>query len=336
LEVNDSGQVPIKSGQARMTMINFWQSLKKPFFALAPMDGVTDSVFRKLVASVAKPDVLFSEFINVEGLFSKGAVKIERRLRFSKIEHPIVAQIWGLKPEFFYKAAQLLAERGFDGIDINMGCPKRDVTKRGACGALIKNKCLAKEIIQATKGGSNLPVSVKTRIGYSQIETEEWIGFLLEQSLDAITVHGRTVKEMSKAPAHWDQIGKAVKLRDLMNKSTIIIGNGDVKCKIEGIEKAKMYGVDGIMIGRGIFEDAWVFSSKEGYVPTIVDRLDLLLKHLELYENEKGEKLAYHTLKKYFKIYIRDFNGAFELREKLMETNSTQQVKNLILGLINI
>lgn len=314
-------------------MIFQWQQLKKPFFVLAPMDGVTDSVFRNLIASIAKPDVFVTEFTNVEGLFSKGRAKVERRLFFTDSERPLIAQIWGLNPELFYKAAVLLKNRGFDGIDINMGCPQRDVTSRGACAALINNKSLAKEIIQATKEGAhNLPVSVKTRIGYHSIQTEEWIGFLLEQDIDAVTVHGRTVKEMSKVPVHWDEIGKVISLKDEMNKNTIIIGNGDIKNRQEALEKSGQYGVDGIMIGRGIFENPWIF--KKDFNPSMVnkkERINVLIKHLDIYDAEKNERLPFQTLKKYFKIYIRDFESANELRTELMETTSLKEVRDIIM-----
>jgi tRNA-dihydrouridine synthase len=356
-------------------MKTFWQDLaekKKPFSVLAPMDGATDSIFRRVVGRAAKPDVFFTEFANVEGLFSAGAHSVERRLLYTAEERPLIAQIWGLKPEHFYKAARYLSEKGFDGIDINMGCPVHSVTFKGACSALIKNPSLAKEIIEATKEGvkvvkkseilstktktilktqnkkfetldhsnlgfvSNLvdvslPVSVKTRIGYSEIQTEEWIGFLLEQDIDALTVHGRTVREMSKVPAHWDEIGKVVTLRNSMKKKTVIIGNGDVKSIHDGKEKADVYGVEGIMIGRGIFENVWVFNKDiDSSTVSIEARLAVLKEHLSLYETEKQDKLPYHTLKKYFKIYIRDFDGASELRSRLMETNSVQEVYPLI------
>jgi tRNA-dihydrouridine synthase len=316
-------------------MKTFWQDLKKrksPFFALAPMEAAADTIFRRIVSYASKPDVFFTEFTNVEGLFSKGAKNVERRLIYTESERPIIAQVWGLTPKLFYQAATLIREKGFDGIDINMGCPERSVTSRGACAGLIKNKLLAKEIIQATKeAAEDLPVSVKTRIGYSTIETDEWIPFLLEQDIDALTVHGRTKKEMSKVPVHWDEIGKAVIFRNSMNKNTVIIGNGDIKSREEGEEKAKKYGVDGIMIGRGVFENAWVF--KENVDPehiTVKDRLDLLKRHLLEYENEKGEKLPYQTLKKYYKIYIREFEGSGDIRAKLMLTNTIIEAKNIL------
>jgi len=209
---------------------NIWQQLKKPIFILAPMEDVTDTVFRQIVLSLGKPDLFFTEFTNCEALLSKGKRRVEHRLQFTSLEKPIIAQIWGTKPEQFKKVAETLVDMGFDGIDINMGCPERSVVRQGACSALIKDHALTREIIQAVKEGSGgkLPVSVKTRIGFNEIQTEEWIGFLLEQDLASLTIHGRTVKEMSAVPAHWDEIGKVTLLRDQLNSNTIIIGNGDV------------------------------------------------------------------------------------------------------------
>lgn len=316
-------------------MKNFWHALsekKKPFFVLAPMEDVTDTVFRRVVAAIGAPDVFFTEFTSVDGIFSRGSEFVGRRLDYTEEERPLIAQIWGLQPENFYKAAVLLQEREFDGIDINMGCPSKEVTSKGACSALIKNHTLATEIITATQeGAGNLPVSVKTRIGYATIQTEEWISFLLEHNLQALTVHGRTVKEMSKVPAHWDEIGKAAQIRNDMKKDTVILGNGDVKSVADGKEKAATNGLDGIMIGRGIFENAWVFN--EAIDPpaiSIKQRTDILLRHLELYESHRGDKHSFQTLKKFFKIYMRDFDGASELRMKLMEAKTSEEVKEII------
>ena len=316
-------------------MKTFWQDLaikKRPFFVLAPMDGATDSIFRRIVSVTGRPDAFFTEFTNVEGLFSKGAKAVERRLRHTNQEYPLIAQIWGLNAEFYYKTAKLLNNLKFDGIDINMGCPETSVTKRGACSGLINNRPLAKEIIEAVKSGAgDLPISIKTRIGFSTIVTDDWAEFLLNQDLDALIVHGRTRKEMSKVPVHWEEIYKVVKLRNKMKKKTVIIGNGDVKSINEGIEKYEKYGLDGIMIGRGVFENAWVF--KKDFDHTLVspkDRIKLLKMHLNFYDEEEEPKLPYHTLKKYFKIYIRDFDGASLIREKLMETNNTTQARQII------
>lgn len=308
--------------------MNFWEKLEKPFLCLAPMEDVTDTVFRQMVATLRQaqghgPDVFFTEFTNVEGLCSeKGRDEPMKRLRYSDIERPIVAQIWGKEPENFLKAAKLIVDLGFDGIDINMGCPQRDVIQKGCCIALVNNRSLASEIIKATKkGAGKLPVSVKTRIGLDKIITEDWCGFLLEQKLDALTAHGRTAKEMSAVPAHWDEIAKVVRMRDEMKIETVIIGNGDVKSAQEAEKSAQEYGVDGVMIGRGILENIAAFSAQRK-VLSAQERINLLREHLKLWEETWGKTKNFSVMKKYFKIYIRDFDGVGELRAKLMETDS--------------
>lgn len=311
-------------------MVNLWDKLNKPIFSLAPMEDVTDSVFRQILCATGKPDVFFTEFTNVDGIASQGHDVVARRLQFTEIEHPIVAQIWGMIPENYYKVAKELVERGFDAIDINMGCPQRDVTSHGACSALMKNHSLAKEIIQATQeGAGDLPVSVKTRIGFKSIITEEWIGFLLEQNLSLITVHGRTAAEMSKVPTHWDEIGKAVALRSKMNKKTLIFGNGDVMSLSEAKEKVATYHVDGVMIGRGVFHNPWLFKGIDPSTKTVKERLELLEHHVRLFEKTWGSAKSFQLLKKYFKIYLSDYEGAADMRMQFMETNSYEEALKL-------
>lgn len=319
-------------------MINFWTKLNKPFLALAPMYDVTDFVFRKILSDIAKPDVLFTEFVNTDALFSNGRDKIIRDLYFSEKQHPIVAQIWGINPDTFFKATKLVKEMGFDGIDINMGCPERAVVKNGAGSALIKNPNLAKQLIKAVKeGAKGLPVSVKTRIGYNKIVTEEWISFLLEQKLNAITIHGRVATQKSEGKANWEEISKAVGLRDKISPKTLIIGNGDVESYKEALEKHKKYGVDGIMIGRGIFSNPWVFEKNiniNGELNTLKhtkeDSIKLLLKHTKMYEDKWGSEKNFDVMKKFFKIYVRDFRGSSELRQKLMECRNYSEVESTI------
>jgi nifR3 family TIM-barrel protein len=313
-------------------MTNFWTKLKKPFYILAPMEDVTDTVFRRIVADCGRPDVFFTEFTNVAGICSDGAMNVGQRLLFTEEERPLVAQIWGMKPEQFKETARKLVEMGFDGIDINMGCPERSVTKQGACSALIKNPTLAAEIIQAVKEGApDLPLSVKTRIGYSQIQTEEWIGFLLQQNLDALTVHGRTTAEMSKVPAHWDEIGKSVTLRNQISPTTLIIGNGDIESLAQAKEMVEKYQVDGVMIGRGIFKNPWLFNPAIDIENvSIRQRLELLVHHVRLYDEVWGKTKNFQVLKKFFKIYVSNFDGASDLRVKLMETRTATEVYQII------
>ncbi len=314
--------------QADMKNTNFWLKLVKPILALAPMEDVTDTVYRQIIAQAGKPDVFFTEFTSVEGICSKGRDHIIKRLQFSEKERPIVAQIWGLKPENFYQSAKLIHELGFDGIDLNMGCPEKSVIKRGSCGALIKNPALAKEIIQATKeGAGGLPVSVKTRIGFEEIQTEEWVEFLLSQNIQALTLHLRTVKEESEVPTHWEEITKAVRIRNDKKLSTLILGNGDIKSREEALEKVNLYGIDGVMIGRGIFHNLWLFN-KEINISDITPqmKLTMLLEHAKLFQKTWGKTKNFSVLKRFFKAYVSGFTHAAELRVKLMETKNIEEV----------
>ncbi|MDO8429251.1 MAG: tRNA-dihydrouridine synthase [Candidatus Daviesbacteria bacterium] len=313
--------------------MNFWQELKKPIICLAPMDEVTDVVFREVVADIARPDVFFTEFTNVDALNSKGRETQIRRLEYTENQRPIVAQIWGLKPENYFKIAKELQEMGFDGIDINMGCPDKSIRKSGSCSSLIENRNLALEVITATKeGAGDLPVSVKTRLGVREIQTEDWIGFLLLQKLQAITIHGRTVKEMSKVPTHWDEIGRAVNLKNKIAPQTIIIGNGGVKNYLEATQRVLEFGVDGVMIGTGIFQDIFALSkagdTEESH--KVEEMLQLLLLHGQLFEETWGDTKKFLTLRKFFKIYIHGFEGASELRGKLMEVENLEQTKMIV------
>lgn len=322
-----------------------WKKLPQPFFALAPMEGATDTVFRQVVTSLAKPDVYFTEFTNCEGMLSKGKDKVGRRLIYSEKERPLIAQIWGQNQEAFFDVSKMLVELGFDGIDINMGCPVSAVVARGSCSGLIGNPSLAKEIIEATKKGAQsasrrIPVSVKTRIGLKNIATEEWIGFLLEQNLDALTVHLRTQKEMSNVPAHFEQLGKIVELRNKISPKTILIANGDIMSKPQGRELVKKYGIEGIMMGRAVFHNPFVFDEAVDYGNMSKEkRFELLKNHLDIFEkvwthehplSEKDLAKSYPPLKRYFKIYISGFDGAAELREKLMKTQNTAEAREVL------
>lgn len=308
-------------------MQNIWQKLPKPLFVQAPMEQVSDVVFREIISEIGKPDILFTEFTNVDGMCSPGSEKVSRRLKYTENQHPIIAQIWGLTPNHYKLAAQKIAAMGFDGIDINMGCPDRAVVKKGCCSALIENHTLAAEIIAATKeGAGELPVSVKTRIGMRKIVTDEWIPFLLEQDIAALTIHGRTVSEMSKVPAHWDEIGKAVKLRDEMKISTPIIGNGDVLSRKQALQLVEQYKVDGIMIGRGIFQNFWIFNPDvDPDALSKNDRLELLMHHIRLWDKTWGTTKDFNILKKFYKVYINTFDNASDLRMQLMQYTTAEE-----------
>lgn len=311
-----------------MNFMNFWNKLPKPFFILAPMDGVTDTVFRQIVASQGKPDVFFTEFVPVEAILSKkGHKAIEQPLRYSENERPIVAQIWGSNPEYFYKSAQIIKKLGFDGIDINMGCPDKSAVKKGACAALIKNPKLAKEIIHSTiKGAGGLPVSVKTRIGFSSMDTENWVRELLQTPISALILHLRTVVELSKVPAHWDEISKAVRIRDELKSKALIVGNGDIESLEEAREKCKLYGIDSAMIGRGIFNNVRLFNDTDNRELTSQQKIELLVKHLRLFKKIWGENRHFELMKKFVKCYVNNYRGAFDDRERLMRTKKLDEL----------
>src|SRR3989344_6014580 len=312
-------------------MNNFWQKLNRPFFILAPMADVTDSAFRQIILSCGKPDIFYTEFVSADGLCSeKGKLKLVPHLAFKKNEKPIVAQFFGANPENFYKCAQLAVEFGFDGIDVNMGCPAGKIVKHDSGAGLILNPELAKEIVRETKRGAasagwRMPVSVKTRIGYNKIITEEWISHLIEAKPDAIIIHGRTMKEMSKVPNHWDEIGKAAVL--CRKDGISIIGNGDIFSYDDGIAKAEQYGLDGIMVGRAIFSNPWFFDPTiDPAAKTPKERIELLKKHLGLFTELWGKDKHFDVMKKFFKTYISGFDGAKELRTELMKTRNEQGV----------
>jgi len=309
---------------------NFWLKQKKPIFALAPMADVTDTAFRRIIAKYGKPDVMFTEFVSCDGLMSPGRERLLRDLEYTEGERPIVAQIFGAHPDNFRKTAALVRELGFDGIDINMGCPEKNIQKQGSCAALIKVPELAKEIILATKeGAGDLPVSVKTRIGYHRNEIETWLPALLSAEPAAITLHARTKKEMSDVPARWDVVARAVLIRNELESETLILGNGDVKNLAEAETKVKETGVDGVMIGRGIFGNPWLFSERESE-PTFEEKFRVILEHTFLFEELFSGIKNFAIMKKHYKAYVEGFPGAKELRVKLMETNSAKEVEYIV------
>jgi tRNA-dihydrouridine synthase len=318
-------------------MSNFWHKLPKPFFILAPMEAVTDVVFRHVVAKAGRPDIFFTEFTNSASFCSpKGIHSTRGRLAFTKDEHPMVAQIWGSKPENFSEMARGLKELGFKGIDINMGCPDKSVVKGGAGSGLIRTPELAAELIAAAKEGG-LPVSVKTRLGDVRVdEWRDWLTHILKQDVVNLTIHLRTRKEMSKVDAHFELIPEIKKLRDEIAPHTLLTINGDIRDRSHGLELVNQYGVDGVMIGRGIFANPYAFTA--GVTPSREEILGLLSYHLDLFDkyNEELEPRPFDPLKRFFKIYVREIPGAAELREKLMHTKSTDEVRELISSLVNV
>jgi len=345
-------------------MIDFWTKLRKPFFALAPLEDVTDAAFRRLIARYGKPDVMFTEFTSADGLFfanQSGQEKLRAKLLFSDSERPIVAQLFTSSPERMKKGAEHVAKLGFDGIDINMGCPDKAVEKSGCGAALIKNPALARELIRAA-GEFGLPVSVKTRIGYTEDELDTWLPELLAENISAVTIHARTRKEMSDVPARWDAVAKAVAIRDSLGSKTLIIGNGDVthiedarpvrgKTMLRSASeswtsngartKAEMSGCDGVMLGRAIFGNPFLFANSVYRCRSQSDRpselanskdskLKALSEHLKLFEELLSKTANYATMKKHFASYVKGWNGAKELRTRLMDTKNISEAQAII------
>ncbi|WP_010289752.1 tRNA dihydrouridine synthase [Kurthia massiliensis] len=310
---------------------NFWLDLPKPFFILAPMEDVTDVVFRHVVAEAGRPDVFFTEFTNTESYcHPQGQDSVRGRLTFTEDEQPLVAHIWGNKPELFKQMSIGMKEAGFAGVDINMGCPVANVASRGKGSGLINHPETAAEIIQAAKAGG-LPVSVKTRLGYTDVE--EWRGWLthvLKQDIANLTIHLRTRKEMSKVDAHWDLIPEIKALRDEIAPNTLLTINGDIPNRQVGLELVEKYGVDGVMIGRGVFTNPFAFST-DPRERTVEEYLNLLDMQLDLYEKYSPEtRRPYNHLHRFFKIYVRGFSGAAELRNSLMNTKSLDEARQLV------
>lgn len=342
--------------------MNFWKELSTPLIGLSPMDDVTDAPTRKLVSLIAKPSVLMTEFVNVEGL-SRGAIKMMSRFYYDDIERPIVAQIYGTEIESFYIVALICCELGFDGIDINMGCPAKKVAHRGAGAGLISTPDHAQKIIKTVqhavydyaqgktleeaqvrnkiiaeihrlqkqypymKGKKKLiPVSVKTRIGCDTDCTSSWIPSLLECGIDALTLHGRTLTQRYSGLANWEVIARAAQIVQQQSPQTLFLGNGDIQSKEEAIEKINTYQLGGVLIGRGSFGNPWVFS---GHTPTEEERKKTALMHSKIFE-EIFPEAPFFIMRKHLGWYCKGFDGAKELRSKLMLSNSAQEVEVLL------
>ncbi|TVY03145.1 tRNA dihydrouridine synthase [Cohnella terricola] len=312
-------------------MTNFWRDLPRPFFVLAPMEDVTDVVFRHVVSEAARPDVFFTEFTNTESYcHPDGHQSVRGRLTFTEDEQPMVAHIWGDKPEYFRQMSIGMAEQGFKGIDINMGCPVSNVAENGKGSGLICRPEVAAEIIQAAKAGG-LPVSVKTRLGFSAVdEWRDWLAHILKQDIVNLSIHLRTREEMSKADAHWELIPEIKKLRDEVAPDTLLTINGDIPDRQVGLKLAQQYGVDGIMIGRGIFNNPFAFE-KEPRDHSSEELLALLRLHLDLHDHySTPEPRSFKPIPRFFKIYVRGFRGASELRNNLMNVKSTDEARALL------
>lgn len=325
-----------------MIKYGFWKEIEKPMFALAPMAGVTDGAFRYIIAKYGKPDIMWTEFVSCDGICSPGKNVLLQDLRYDVSERPIVAQIFGATPEHFYRTAQIIQELGFDGIDINMGCPDKNIQKQNAGAKLIQNPELAKKIIAETKrGAGDIPVSVKTRIGYTKNTLDEWLPHILEMEPAAITLHGRTKKEMSDVPAHWDSIQRGVELTKKYygkKERPLVLGNGDIQTLQEALDAVEQYGVDGVMVGRGMFGNPWFFADsaaakKRGHteeeVVSLQKKIQVMVEHTEKFELLMGVG-RFDLMKKHYKAYVHGFEGARELRARLMATHNGEEVKHIL------
>ncbi|HEY4501319.1 MAG TPA: tRNA-dihydrouridine synthase [Candidatus Paceibacterota bacterium] len=331
-------------------MQSFWQKLPKPFFVMAPMADVTDVAFRALVAKRGKPDIFWTEFVSADGLYHTREIPklnfgsnyrsltsvltdrenpLLRDLQFTEEQRPIVAQVFSSKPEMIAYATKLVAELGFDGVDINMGCPDKTIEKQGAGAAMIKNPKLAVEIIRAAQEASNLPVSVKTRIGYNKESLEEWLSALLSANPVAVTLHLRTRKEMSLVPAGWELMKKAVEIRNKINPKVLLIGNGDVLSLEDSRVKAVETGCDGIMLGRAMFGNPWVFTNRQPETISLQEKLDALIELAHGFEKITPHK-NFAILKKHIKAFVTGFPGAADLRARLMSAESASKLERSI------
>lgn len=314
-----------------MQRMSFWNDLPRPFFVMAPLDDVTDAAFRRMFALHGKPHVTFTEFTSADGLVlapEPGKTKLRKKLLYSDIERPIVAQLFSAVPERMEAAARMVAEMGFDGIDINMGCPDKAVEKQGCGAALIKDPERAIELMRAARRGApNLPLSVKTRIGYNSDEMERWVTQILAEDPTTLTLHLRTRKEMSDVPAHWERMKDAVALRDSLGSKTLLVGNGDVQNLADARIKAAESGCDGVMIGRGMFGNPWLFAE---HAATPAEKIAGLTEHLKLFDELLGTTTHYAVMKKHFKAYISGWDNAKDVRVRLMETESATQALEIL------
>jgi nifR3 family TIM-barrel protein len=332
----------------------------RPICVLAPMADVTDCAFRYVINKYGKPDVLWTEFVSADGLVRaspEGKKKLLADLKFEKEEKLIVAQLFGSNPKYMEDACRIVEELGYDGIDINMGCPDKSIERQKAGASMMKNPKLAKEIIFAAKRGApNIPITVKTRVGYNKDELDSWLRNILEASPSVVTIHARTRKEMSKVPANWNYVKRAVEIRNEFQKDliesgkqhTLIFGNGDVVSVADAYKKAEESGADGVMIGRGIFGNPWLFSALQKPIiknidgdfdvvqnePTLEEKLNVMIEHTQKFQDELGSIKNFAVMKKHFKAYVNGFDGAKELRTELMDTNNVEEVRGIIEGFL--
>lgn len=319
-------------------VMGFWDTLPENFVIMAPMADVTDSAFREIIAKYSRhgqpgggPDVFYTEFVASDGLNNEiGRPKLMHNFKYTENERPIVAQIFSCKPENIEYAARLCRELGFDGIDLNMGCPERNICKQGAgCGMIRTPELLPSVIAAAKRGAGDIPVAVKTRVGWTKNEIETWIPAILDCDVAALILHGRTRKVMSKIPANWDWIKRAGEIVRASGKPTRFVGNGDLQSVAQSKEYSQKYGTDGGMIARAIFGNPWLFDTERTEV-SVAEKLEVMIEHTEIFIRDLIEHKNFHVMKKHYKAYVTGFDGAKELRVKLMETNSIDEIKAIV------
>lgn len=324
-------------------METFWGGLPRPFFVLAPMADVTDPAYRRLIAECGRADVMWTEFVSADGLYHTREMKkipdaenpLMRDFLYTPGEHPIVAQIFSSKPDMIRYASKLAGELGFDGVDINMGCPDRSIEKQGAGAAMMRRPEIVAAIVDAARAGVAdagrpvMGVSVKTRIGYNKNEIDTWIPAVLKTRPDALTVHLRTRKEMSSVPAHWELMPRVVALRDQLSPQTRILGNGDVKDLPDARRKIEESGADGVMLGRGIFGNPWLFTDRDPNAISQEEKIQTLITLARYFEEMRPAK-SFHILKKHIKAFVSGYDGAAELRASLMNAESADEMAAIV------
>ena len=305
-------------------MHNFWKTIKKPFFGLAPMADVTDAAFREMFVRCGGPDVYWTEFVSADGLCSKGRENLLIDFSF-KNENPIIAQIFSSNHDNIYKAGLLAKDLGFHGLDINMGCPDKSIEKQGCGAALIKNPNQAIKIIEYAKK-VGLPLSIKSRLGYSSVDYE-WIKILLSTHIDALTFHLRTRNEMSNVAARWEEMKKIIDLRNKISPNTLIIGNGDIVSLSNAEQMIEKYKCDGVMIGRGAFGNPMFFNKSIKIENLLIkERLNIMKEHTEIFEKKFSVVKNMNIMKKHYKAYTKDIPNIQNLRLILMEAKSYKDI----------
>ena len=316
--------------------MGFWAKLPKDFMIMAPMADVTDCAYREIITKYSRhgqkgggPDIFYTEFVASDGLCNdKGRLKLMHNLKYTEKERPIVAQIFSSNPDNIEQVARLCRNLGFDGIDLNMGCPEVNICKQGSgCGMIKTPECAQKVIFAAKRGAGDIPVSVKTRVGWSENEIETWIPAILECDIAALILHGRTRKVMSKVPSNWDWIARAGEIVRASNKPTKFIGNGDVLSVAQAKEYCAKYKTDGVMIARAIFGNPWLFDIQKTEV-SVREKLEVMLEHTKIFVRDLSTYKNFSVMKKHYKAYVAGFDGAKELRIQLMESQSYDEVKS--------